>query len=134
MSLALEFALILFLLVVALGLLPLLTQLRRSARALETFLEASRGDLARIAEDAHASRLRMDHLAETLQASAEEVEGILRTAGEVGHTLRTFNDRFHNALESAAGRFGGILGGISTLLTFLKRTPQAHPRGQEHTP
>ncbi|MBK7293439.1 MAG: hypothetical protein IPI84_06600 [Holophagaceae bacterium] len=62
MPLALEITLILVLIALAVGLVPLLHQLRRTAQSLDLFLLSTRKDLTQIAEDVHASRLRMDHL------------------------------------------------------------------------
>ena len=72
MSIALQATLILVLAAIAIGLVPLLFQMRRTAQGLDAFLIASRRDLSQIADDVHASRLRMDHLAVSLQASLDE--------------------------------------------------------------
>jgi len=108
------------------GLLPLLHQLRRTARGLDLFLLSARKDLTQIAEDVHASRLRMDHLAGALQVTLSEVAAFATSIGEVGDTLNDLHTRFKNTIESASRNIGGIIGGVSSVLTFFKskQTPQ----------
>ena len=125
MPIALEVTLIVVLIALAIGLVPLLFQLRRTAQGTESFLLSSKKDLAQIAEDVHASRLRMDHLADSLQVSLDEISVFVQLIGEVGHTVKHFHDRFHSTIESASRNFGGIIGGVSAVLAFFKsrRTP-----------
>lgn len=120
MPLALEITLIVVLVVLALGLLPLLHQLRRTAQGLDLFLSSSRKDLSQIAEDVHASRLRMDHLAGTLQVSMAELSSFAKSVGEVGSSVKELHARFRNSIESASRNFGGIIGGVSAVLAFFK--------------
>jgi hypothetical protein len=121
MSTALQATLILVLAALAIGLVPLLFQLRRTAQGLDAFLISSRRDLSQIAEDVHASRLRMDHLAVSLQASLDELSTFAQMMGEVGGMVRHFHNQFHSTIESASRNLGGILGGISSVLSFFKR-------------
>lgn len=120
MPIALEITLIAVLIALAIGLVPLLFQLRHTAQGLDVFLLSSRKDLAQIAEDVHASRLRMDHLAVSLQTSLDELSGFVQSVGEVGRTVKDLHTRFHNTIESASRNFGGIIGGISAVLSFFK--------------
>lgn len=126
MSTALEATLIFVLVAIVIGLLPLLFQLRRTAQGLDAFLLSSRRDLRQIAEDVHASRLRLDHLAVSLQASLDELAIFAQLMGEVGGMVRNVHHQFHSAIESASRNLGGILGGISSVLTFFKRPPTQH--------
>ena len=123
MSLALEITLIVALVALVVGLLPLLYQLRQTAQGLDQFLLSTRKDLAQIAEDVHASRLRMDHLAATLQVTLVEVASFSRAIGEVGTTLKDLHTRFHNSIESASRNVGGVIGGISAVLAHFKSKP-----------
>ena len=123
MSTALEITLIIVLVASAGGLVPLLFQLRRTAQGLDAFLISSRRDLSQIAEDVHASRLRMDHLAISLQTSLDEISVFAQLMGEVGGMVRNFHNQFHSTIESASRNLGGILGGISAVLSFFKRPP-----------
>lgn len=120
MPIALEVTLILVLAALAVGLVPLLFQLRRTAQGIDAFLLASRKDLSQIAEDVHASRLRVDHLTGTLQASLDEISTFIQLIGEVGHTVKNFHTRFHSTIESASRNLGGIIGGVSAVLAFFK--------------
>ncbi len=132
MSIALEVTLIAVLVVLAVGLLPLLYQLGRTAQGLDAFLLSTRKDLSQIAEDVHASRLRMDHIADSLQISLDELSSIAQLVGEVGHTVKNFHHRFHTTIESTSRNLGGIIGGVSAVLAFFKRKRTTHEREQEN--
>ena len=126
MPIALEVTLIVVLAALAIGLVPLLFQLRRTAQGLDAFLLSSRKDLSQIAEDVHASRLRMDQLAGSLQASLDELSIFVRLIGEVGRTVKDFHTRFHSTIESASRNLGGIVGGVSAVLAFFKSRRNTH--------
>ena len=126
MPIALEITLILVLIALAVGLVPLLYQLRRTAQCLDLFLLSTKRDLAQIAEDVHASRLRMDHLAGSLEVHLGEFAGFAKSIGEVGTTVKVWHTRFRNTIESASRTFGGVLGGISTVLAFCKSKQTPH--------
>jgi uncharacterized protein YoxC len=123
---ALEITLILVLVAVAVALVPLLYQLRKSAQAMDLFLLSTKLDLAQIAEDVHASRLRMDHLASTLQSTLYEFSVFAKSVGELGGWLKELQTNFRTSLESASRNFGGIIGGISAVLAFLKTRQTPH--------
>jgi len=126
MPVALEITLIVVLVALAIGLVPLLFQLRRTAQGLDAFLLSSRRDLSQIAEDVHATRLRVDHLADSLQTCLAEVSVFGRVLGDVGRTVKDFQCRFHSTIESASRNLGGILGGISAVLAFFKGRQPPH--------
>jgi len=123
MPIALEITLILVLVALAIGLVPLLHQLRRTAQNLDLFLLSTRKDLTQIAEDVHASRLRMDTLAGSLAGSLNELSIFARSIGEVGVTVSEWHTRFRNTIESASRNFGGVIGGISAVLAHFKSKP-----------
>ena len=122
MPLALEITLIVVLVVVAVALVPLLVQLLRTAQGVEIFLVSLRKDVSQIAEDVHASRLRMDHLAITMQDSLSDFSVFAKSIGELGGSVKDLHDRFRNSLELASRTFGGVLGGLSSVLAFFKPT------------
>lgn len=133
MSIALEITLIVVLVAIAIGLIPLLYQLRRTAQSLDAFLLQSKKDLAQIADDVHASRLRMDHLAASLQVSLGEFSEFAGMFGDVGRTLKVFHARFHSSIESTSRSLGGIIGGISAALAFFKsRSTTPEPEKESH--
>lgn len=123
MPISLEITLILALAATTIGAVLLLVQLRRTAMGLDAFLLSSRKDLSQIAEDVHASRLRMDRLAISLQASLDEFSTFASLVGLFGATVKDFHSRFHDTIESASRNLGGIIGGISAVLAFFKRSP-----------
>ncbi len=120
MSTALQVTLILVLVAIAIGLIPLLNQLRRTAKALDAFLLSSQKDLAQIAEDVHAGRLRMDRLANSVQGSLNEFSTLAESAGEVGRSLKQVHARVHSIIEYASRNFGSIVGGLGTVLALYK--------------
>ncbi len=126
MPITLTVTLILVLAVLTVGLVPLLFQLRKTAQGLDAFLLSTKRDLSQIAEDVHASRLRMDHLAVSLQASLDEVSAFAEMMGEVGRTLKEFHTRFHSTIDSASRNLGGVIGGISAVLAFFKPKQTPH--------
>ena len=123
MPIALEVTLIVVLIAIAVGLVPLLFQLRRTAKGLDILLVSLRTDLSQISEDVHASRLRMDLLASTLKTSLDDLAVCGRLLGEVASSLQGYNTRFHRSLESTSRYVGVILGGVSAVLAFFKRKP-----------
>jgi uncharacterized protein YoxC len=126
MPIALEITLILVLIALAVGLVPLLIQLRRTAQGLDLFLLSTSKDLAQIAEDVHASRLRMDHLAGSLTDSLGGFSTFANSIGEVGATVKEWHTHFRSTIESASRNIGGLIGGISAALAFLKSKSTAH--------
>jgi uncharacterized protein YoxC len=126
MPIALEITLILVLIAVAVGLVPLLIQLRRTAQGLDLFLLSAKRDLAQIAEDVHASRMRMDLLASSLQVSLCELSVFAKSVGELGSRLRDLHTSFRNSFESATRNVGDIIRGISAMLAFFKSRPTPH--------
>ena len=131
MPIALEATLIAVLAALAIGLVPLLFQLRRTAQGLDAFLLSSRKDLSQIAEDVHASRLRMDHLAGSLQVSIDELSTFARLMGEAGRAVKEFHTRFQDTIGSASRNLGGIIGGISAVLPFFKCRQTPHESESE---
>ncbi|MDP2874878.1 MAG: hypothetical protein Q8O00_01760 [Holophaga sp.] len=127
---ALEITLIVVLILLAIGILPLLFQLRRTAQGIEAFLQSSKRDLAQIAEDVHASRLRMDHLAGSFQLYLDELMGFVQLMGDMGRTAKNFHAKFSSTFDSASRNLGGIIGGISAVLAFFKNRKK--PSYEEH--
>jgi uncharacterized protein YoxC len=126
MSVLLEVTLIVVLISIAVGLVPLLVQLRGTAQKLEVFLLSSQRDLAQIADDVHASRLRVERLTESLQSSVDELASFAQVLGDVGCSIKSLHARAHQVFESASRQVGGLLGGISTVLALFKSTPTPH--------
>jgi uncharacterized protein YoxC len=134
MPIALEVTLIVALVALLVVLVPLFYQLRRTAQGLDAFLVSSRKDLSQIAEDVHASRLRMDHLMGALQTSLDDLSAYARLMGDMGRSLKDFRTRFQSTIESASRNLGGIIGGISTVLTFFKhRKPLSKPEQEQRS-
>ena len=123
MPMALEITLIFVLVALAIGLVPLFFQLRKTAQGLDLFLLSAKQDLSQIAEDVHASRLRMDNLASTLQLTLCEISVFAKTVAELGTRVKELHAEFRINLESTARIAGSVIGGLSAVLAFFKSTP-----------
>jgi predicted PurR-regulated permease PerM len=130
MPLALEITLILVLILLTLFLAPLFYQLRRTAQSLDLFLLSTRQDISQIAEDVHASRLRMDHLAETLQQTLADFSVFSKSVGDLSLRVRELHATFRTSLDSASRSVGGVMGGLSAVLAFFS-SKQTKPATQE---
>lgn len=120
MPLALDITLILVLVTLVAALVPLLIQLHKTARGIDRFLATVQRDVSQIAEDVHASRLRMDHMAGSVEVSLAEFSAFSKTIGAVGHTVEALHAHFHSSFESASRGLGGFMGAISTVLALFK--------------
>ncbi len=123
MPLALDITLILVLVTLVLTLVPLLIQLHKTARGIDRFLATVQKDVSQIAEDVHASRLRMDHMAGSVEVSLAEFSAFSKTIGAVGHTVEALHAHFQRSFESASRGLGGFMGAISTVLALFKSKP-----------
>jgi uncharacterized protein YoxC len=130
MPLALEITLILVLILLTLFLAPLFYQLRRTAQSLDLFLLSTRQDISQIAEDVHASRQRMDHLAETLQQTLADFSVFSKSVGDLSLRVRELHATFRTSLDSASRSVGGVMGGLSAVLAFFS-SKQTKPATQE---
>ena len=119
------------LLVSAAGLLSLFFYLGRAARSLEVFLQGAQKDLARISDDAHATRLRMDQLADSLQVSLEEFAGLARTAGNVGRMVNELQLQFQTGMESVSRNLGSLLGLLGPVLAAFRSPRHLHGEAKE---
>lgn len=129
MPISLQITLVVVLLVSTMGLLSLFFYLGRAARSLDTFLQGAQKDLARISEDAHASRLRMDKLADSLQISLDEFAGLAQAAGNVGRMVNELQLQFQIGIESVSRNLGSLLGLLGPVLAAF-RSPR-HLHGEE---
>ena len=120
MPLALDITLILVLVTLVAALVPLLIQLHKTARGIDRFLSTVQKDVSQISEDVHASRLRMDHMAGSVEMSLAEFSAFSKTIGAVGHTVEALHAQFHTGFESASRSLGGFMGAISSALTLFK--------------
>lgn len=120
MPIALEVTLIVVLVVLTMALLPLMFRLGRTLQGIDSFLHSARTDVAQIAEDVHASRVRMDLFAASLQRSLDDLAVFTHLMGEVAGTVKDLHTRFQDGLVSTSRNLGAILGVISAILDFFK--------------
>ena len=127
MPAAVAVTIIVVLVALAGALVPLLVQLRRTAKVLDAFLVSSGRDLSQLAEDVHASRLRMDRLATSLQTSLDELSVFTSGLSEAGRTLKALNTRVQTTIGSASRIFEGVLGGAGAVLATFKHKHHSKP-------
>ena len=126
---SLQITLIVVLLALAAGMLSVIFYLGRATRSLDVFLQGAQKDLTRISDDAHASRLRMDQLADSLQTSLDEFAGLARAAGNVGRMVGDLQTQFQIGMESVSRNLGSLLGLLGPVLAVF-RSPR-HSHGEE---
>ena len=131
MSVALQTTLIVVLLALAAGMLSVCFYLGRAARSMDLFLQGAQKDLARLSEDAHASRLRVDQLADSLQISLDEFSGLAQAAGKAGRMVNELQAQFQCGLESVSRNLGSLLGLIGPVLAAFKNPRHLH--GEERS-
>jgi hypothetical protein len=129
MPVSLQITLIVVLLALAAGMLSVSFYLGRAARSLDAFLQGAQKDLARISDDAHASRLRMEQLADSLQISLDEFAGLAQAAGNVGRLVGELQTQFQCGLDSVSRNLGSLLGLLGPVLAAF-RSPR-HLHGEE---
>jgi hypothetical protein len=126
MPISLQIATIVVLIALAAGLLSMFFYLGRATRSLDAFLQEAQKDLAQITADAHASRLRMDELADSLQLSLNEFAVLAQTAGNVGRMVNKLQIQFQGGMESVSRNLGGLLGLLGPVLAAFRSSPQPH--------
>jgi type II secretory pathway component PulM len=119
MPIVLETALVLALVALMAFLVPLLAQMRRTARSADQFLRAAQADLAQVAQDVHAVRLRLDQAALSLEPTLEALATLSRAAEGVGKAVTDIKARYAHGLESASQILGILMGGVRALAAFL---------------
>lgn len=116
MSTALEVVIAVVLVALGAALIPLLLQLRRTAQAVEQFARSAEADLKQVAEDVHATRMRVEKLAD-LATQGLEHPGPLGQAifGIVAAMPAFFQGRpKQNSLAEI------LVTGLRTALSFLR--------------
>lgn len=126
MSLALQIVLILFVVAVGACLVPLLIQIRRTARAVEELAQGARRDLASIAEDVHGARVQLDRVSGMVERSLE-------MPTTIGASVARFIQRMTGLLEHAQSPwFDAAVTAGRIALDYFRRPRGAEP-GKEKT-
>ncbi len=123
MSLPLEITLIAVLLAVGGALVPLLLKLGRTTKEAELFLCLAKQELARLAEDAHASNRRVELLGASLQVSLDEFAGLSRALGDTGRMVKDFQVQVQSRLNTASRMVGSLLGGLDAVRAMFGHKP-----------
>ena len=134
MGMALQITLILVVVALTAGLLPLIFQCCRTAKALEVFLESAQKDLNEIAEDVRISRQNLDQLTVTLKGSLVEVSVFASALGVAGRALRDCQLQFQSRFEAASRLLGGLLGGLGSALSLFRSQPSTRGTEEGRTP
>ncbi len=131
MPMSLQITLVVVLLALAAGMLSVCFYLGRAARSLDVFLQGAKKDLTRISDDAHASRLRMDQLADSLQISLDEFAGLARTAGKLGRMVDELQMQFQTGMETVSRNLGSLLGLLGPVLAAFRSPRHLHGEAKE---
>ena len=121
MSDPLPTTLVVVLIVLSIGMLATLLQIRKTARKFEAFLEATQKDLADVTADVHAFRLHVERLVVPLQTTTQELGEFSRVLGEIAQGFRNVQMRVQTALATAGSYVNGLSKGVTTLLPFVRR-------------
>ena len=131
MPLPLEITLIVVLLAVGAAVVPLLLQLRRTAKEAEVLMHSAKQELTRLAEDAHASNRRVESLGASLQVSLDEFAGLARALGDTGRMVKAFQVQCQSGLDSASRVFSSVLGGLEAVRALFGHKSQPAQNEQE---
>jgi hypothetical protein len=131
MPISLQITLIVVLLALAAGALSVCFYLGRAASSLDGLLRTAQKELTRISDDAHASRLRMDQLADSLQISLDEFAGCARMVGNAGRLVNELQIQFQSGMESASRNLGSFLGLLGPVLAAFRSPRQRHGEEKE---
>ncbi len=127
MPIPLEITLIVVLLAVGAAVVPLLLQLRRTAKEAEVLMHSAKEDLTRLAGYAHAFNRRV----ESLQGSLDEFAGLARALGDTGRMVKAFQVQCQSGLDSASRVISSVLGGLEAVRALFGHKPQPPQCEQE---
>lgn len=110
-------------------LVPLFLQLRRTARSVETLAEQAGRDLSQVAEDLHATRIRVEGLADLAQRGLEHPgplgQVIFGLVGALPALLRPSSQEGTNFIAL-------FVTALRSALSFFRGAPQAAPKEGSH--
>jgi hypothetical protein len=114
---------VLALVVIVLGacLVPLLLQLYRTAKALETLAESARTDLGQIAQDVHHTRLALDRVTGIVERSLEFPASASAIGVGLMRSVAAFLERGPSPLMEA------LVTAVKIGIHFFRRAPAAAP-------
>ena len=114
-----------FVVILVICLIPVLFQVRRTARQAELTLESVRHHLAPISHDVTVITQRIQAILGSIQHQVETVEEGVSTLRETASDLQQFERRVVHLLEEPlieiAAVTRGIISGISTALNVFRR-------------
>lgn len=124
MHLALQIVLVLAVLALVGFLVPLLVQLRRTARAAEELARSARRDLDRMTQDVHHMRLRVEELSGTVQEALELPSAISRTLSGLLQAVPALFGR----KEGGTGSLELLVAGIQAATSLIRRPRAAEEK------
>ena len=99
-------------LVIAAALVPLLLQLKRTAREADALLEDLRRELIPTLREFRETSERLNRASAQVEAGAERAGTLLESLGEVGDSIHNVNSFFHRDMARYAGNAAGLWLGI----------------------
>jgi uncharacterized protein YoxC len=106
-------------------LIPVLLQIRRTAREAEKTLETVRTQIVPLSHDATAISLEIKGIVQSIHRQVEKVEDGISTVGDAALRLREFEGKIERILEvpllELVALFSGLLRGVEAFLRFFRR-------------
>jgi uncharacterized protein YoxC len=107
--------------VLAAFLVPLLFQLKRTARDVDALIDDLRRELVPTLREIRETAQHLNRAAAELETGAEKTAPLFDSIGEVGESIRSVNSFFHKDLSRYAGNAAGLWLGIrAASKVFLK--------------
>jgi uncharacterized protein YoxC len=106
-------------------LIPVLLQIRRTAREAEKTLETVRTQIVPLSHDATVISLEIKGIVQSIHRQVEKVEDGISTVGDAALRLREFEGKIERILEvpllELVALFSGLIRGIEAFLRFFRR-------------
>jgi uncharacterized protein YoxC len=106
-------------------LIPVLLQIRRTAREAEKTLETVRTQIVPLSHDAAAISWEIKGIVQSIHRQVEKVEDGISTVGDAALRLREFEGKIERILEGPllelVALFSGLIRGAEAFLRFFRR-------------
>lgn len=97
-------------------LVPLLLQLRKTAKAIEELAKSANRDINRVADDVHQIKIQMDEIAELTKESLTLPANISQMVQTITHLILSFID-----IQNEKSIFNNLLSGIQTIIAIFRK-------------
>jgi uncharacterized protein YoxC len=106
-------------------LIPVLLQIRRTAREAEKTLETVRTQIVPVSHDLTVISLEIKGIVQSIHRQVEKVEDGISTVGDAAFRLREFEGKIERIVEGPllelVALFTGLIRGVEAFLHFFRR-------------